>query len=421
MHRATLREVRHELLVQHLLKKQITRLPAAAFPLLTAHRPPKTDQEVDFLERSRKRGWIDHNGNFNGEVRHVNREPWLRRLQIEVGLTCNFSCDYCYSGSAPTRPERLSGEVIANLLQQADALGTAEVCLTGGEFLIHPAWKEILREGRRLGLVIDVHTNGYRLNDKAIEYLVENGVRQVQVTMESHSEIIHEEIRGIRGSWSRTVANIKAARNAGLQTKVITQVHRKNIETIDETARWIIHELQSEIYLDRIVGGSNHHNLQVTESEFWQAVAPLYGIGASATRICTPHDTGDPQVEPECGVAHSFVYVTADGEIALCPTMTSRESTEFAGPNIREVSLSDAWHEHDLFTENRGLNCENTSHCPAAKKCTGGCRSNAYAMTGNKHAPDVIACNVNKNPGTVFVDFLHRYDNGKYGPVDISV
>lgn len=373
------------------------------------------DRATEFLNRARGRGWLLPDGGINGVVRTVPAEPWLRRIQIETALTCNFHCDYCYSGSAPTRREKLTPEEIVGLLDQAAKLAVTEVCFTGGEFLLYPGWRDLVAHARSIGLLVDIHTNGYLLNADAIEFIARQRVRQVQITLESHLAEIHDSIRGRGGSWQRVTGNIKAAREAGLMVKIVTQVHRKNLATIQETATWIYTELGHVVNLDRIVGGDS--DFAVSQDEFWAAVAPLMGVGARAARLCDPADAGRPGVEPECGVAINLVYVTADGEIAMCPTMTSREDARFTGPNIREVSLEQAWYEGEVFTEYRGINCENTHRCPAASTCRGGCRSNAYADTGRVDAPDVSACNIHKNAGPVFVDFIGRYAAGEFSPV----
>ncbi|TMR24746.1 radical SAM protein [Nonomuraea zeae] len=375
------------------------------------------DRATGFVERAIGRGWLSPQKELNGVLRIVKAEPWLRRMQIETALTCNFSCDYCYSGSAPTRRERLAPAEIVALLDQAADLAVREICFTGGEFLLYPSWRDLVAHARSHDMIVDIHTNGYLLDDGAIAHITQSKVRQVQVTMESHLAEIHESIRGRKGSWSRVMRNIKAARDAGLRTKVVTQVHRKNLSTIRETAKWFHNELGQMVNLDRIVGGGD--DFAVSHEEFWEAVAPLMGLGARASRLCDPADAGIPGVEPECGVGADLVYVTADGEIALCPTMTSRESALFSGPNLRETSLEDAWYSSQVFTRYRGVNCENTHQCPAAGSCRGGCRSNAYAETGRVEAPDVIACNINKNPGGVFVDFIGRYADGDFTPVTV--
>lgn len=374
-----------------------------------------------FIRKAQGHGWINNDGLLAGQVRTVQKDPHLNRLQIELSTKCNFKCTYCYSESGPNKSDRLSQEMIRQVITDADKMGVTHIDLTGGEVLIYKGWENVLAQARNLGLVASVHSNGLLLSDRNVEILSAHGVRQLQVTVESHLPQVHVAVgRGSTSSFEKVINGIKRAQGAGIKVRVAALVHKKNVNHIQEAVKWFRDELGTSVYLDRIIpsGPAGAADLSITESEFWTAISPLIGLGAQATRICDTSEVTTDAVEPECGVAHSFVYLTADGHYSLCPTMTHREEERFRGPHINEYSLPDAWYTSNLFSKYRGTNCENTTVCPAAKQCGGGCRSNAYLATGRLNAPDVIACNVNKNSGPVFVDFLNRYKNNQFSVLE---
>jgi radical SAM protein with 4Fe4S-binding SPASM domain len=306
-------------------------------------------------------------------------------------------------------------------------LGVTWIDFTGGEVLIYKGWKDIVSFARSLGLVVSVHTNGLLLTERNVAFLNEIGVRSIQVTVESHHADIHEAVgRGSRESHARVIEGVRRARAAGLNVRLAALVHQKNLDHIRDSVLWFHQELQTPVSLDRVMatGVQGADGLNVSEAAFWEAVSPLLGVGAASVhRICDRMD--DPgnatEIEPECGVAHSFVYLTADGHYSLCPTMTHREEDQFKGPTVREMSLEQAWRESKFFNAFRGLNCENVGVCPASSTCGGGCRSNAYLATGRLTAPDVISCNTFKNPNRTFVDFLGRYSRGVFEPVKLEL
>lgn len=378
-----------------------------------------------FIQQAKRAGWLDANGKLNGTYRKVpSEQPHLKRLQIELSVKCNFSCTYCYSESGPTQTASLTSDQVMDVIHKADSMGVENIDFTGGEVMIYRGWEELVEEARTCGMSVSVHTNGSLLTERNVSFLKEIGVRCIQVTVESHHAEVHEAVgRGPRGSHARVIKGIERASAAGITTRLAALVHRKNIDHIHETAEWFYKRFQTPMSLDRVMatGVEGAEPLAVSEQEFWEAVSPLLGTGvASASRVCDPVETPVEHVEPECGVAHSYVYLTADGHFSLCPTMTHREEDQFEGPRVTEMTLSEAWHESDLFTRYRGLNCENTSVCPASGACGGGCRSNAYLQTGRLTAPDVISCNTFKNPNRTFVDFLGRYKDGAFTPVEMS-
>lgn len=379
-----------------------------------------------FLAFCRRRGWVDDDLRLNGTFRSVARTPHLSRLQIELSTRCNFACAYCYSESGPTQAAALTTDQVLAILRDADRVGVTWVDFTGGEVLIYPDWKVVVQYARQLGMVVSVHSNGLLLTDRNVDFLVEVGIHTLQVTVESHHADVHEAVgRGTQRSHAKVLEGIRRAKRAGINVRLAALVHKKNADHISEAVRWFHDELGTPISLDRVMttGVEGATDLAVSEPEFWEIVSPLLGVGAASSgRICDPLSAPAPgaMIEPECGVAHSFVYLTADGRFSLCPTMTHREEQQFAGPSVAEMTLIEAWYESATFTAFRGLNCENIGRCPAASACGGGCRSNAYIATGRLTAPDVIACNTHKNPNKVFVNFLGRYEEGKFAPVAVS-
>ncbi|MCA1622490.1 MAG: radical SAM protein [Acidobacteria bacterium] len=379
--------------------------------------PQLNHQYSHFFQQCQKYGWLSENGRLNGSFTKVEREPHLKRLQIELTRHCNLRCGYCYSMSGPSVRTKLLIEQVEAILDDALDLGCIWIDYTGGEPLLYRDWQRALKAARERGMVVSLHSNGTLLNEKNLTFLAEIGISHLQVSADSHLPAIHDSIRGSKGSHAKTVASIKLAQRLGLKVRVTLMAHKGNKENFAETVKWFNDELGASVLLDRVIaaGGELEAQTGLTPQEYFELIAPLIKRNIASTRICDNKSEATPSlIEPHCGVAHSFVYITAEGEFALCPTMTSRDRSFFAGPNIAESSLKTAWRESPYFNRYRYTNCSNIGHCPTAKTCGGGCRSNAYFETGDINSPDQISCNMQKNPTPVFVNFLGRYRQGKY-------
>jgi AdoMet-dependent heme synthase len=373
-------------------------------------------EESAFADDCRGYGWLTDDGHINGSFRAVDKDPLLRTVQIELSLRCNLSCSYCYSESGPHRSDHLSADDVCRILADAEEMGVTWIDFTGGEFFLFREWQTVLHRARSLGLVVSLHTNGILLTERNVDFIVASGVRHIQVSADSHIAEVHDRARGSRGAFDRLVKGIQVARSRGVDVTVSLIAHRENKQHFVEAAQWFA-GLGTKVILDRVVrvGGELHVGMGISTAEFYETVAPLVADSRiRAGKICQTAGSAGGRVEPDCGVAHSFVYVTAGGEYALCPTMTSREEAMFAGPLVSEMSLQDAWERSELFNRLRYINCENTGRCPAASACGGGCRSNAYIDGGRLDAPDVLSCNMNKNGGLTFLDFPTRYAAGHF-------
>jgi radical SAM protein with 4Fe4S-binding SPASM domain len=388
---------------------------AGQFPLLRV-------KFRSFFRECERYGWLSENGTLNGSFTKVPPGPHLKRIQIELTRHCNLRCSYCYSESGPAQRSKLLIEQVEAILDDARDLGCIWVDFTGGEPLLYSHWQAALEGARDRGMVVSLHSNGTLLNEENLGILAGLGIRHLQVSVDSHVPATHDLIRGSVGAFAKTVRGIRLAQGLGIPVRVTLMAHQGNRDHFPEMVRWFTNELGVPVALDRIISAGGELDAQVglSPAEYFQLIAPLVKRSVVATRICENQASPAPStVEPHCGVAHSFVYVTAEGEFALCPTMTSRDRPFFRGPNISEVGLKEAWLESSYFNGYRHTNCSNVGHCPAAKACGGGCRSNAYLESGDIRSPDQVSCNLRKNPTTKFVNFIERYQRGEYDAVTL--
>lgn len=395
-------------------------LAASIFSQLN-HSPDLVQQfqlsHPDFIKSSITAGWIAANGILNGAITEIHELHQLKRLQIELTTRCNLECSYCYSESGPQSKSTIPIDLIFNILDEAKELGCTWIDFTGGEFFIYKEWKRALSHARRAGLIVTIHTNGMALTEDNISYIVNYGVRSIQVSLDSHLSPVHDKLRGLSGALVKTVKGIRLAKKAGIAVKVCVMAHQENKLHLTDTVKWVVEELKVPVMLDRIIkaGGELHAGIGLSTKDYYELIAPLINRNVLSTKICDNLSLNSfAKIEPACGVAHNFAYITADREVALCPTMTSRDRSFFAGPSLDNVSLTFAWLHSDYFNKYRGINCKNVKVCPSANKCGGGCRSNAYLETGELSAPDELACNLNKNRSVSFVNFANRYSRGEY-------
>ncbi len=363
-------------------------------------------------------------GDMRASFRAFRGKEQLKSIQIELTRVCNLRCSYCYSESGPwQKGSGLPLEQVYRVLKEAEELGCITVDFTGGEPLAYRWWKEVLTEARRLGLVTTLHTNGTLLTEPTVEFLAKLPLRHLQVSLDSHLPEVHDRIRGMPGAWEKAVAGIKIAQRLGIFVRVAIVAHKENRDHFREAVSFFNESLGVSTKMDRIIktGGEKTANLGISTKEYYELIAPLTAKGAVDARVCESSvRTHRERIEPACGVAHSFLYITAEGEIALCPTMTSRDDPRFGSPRLADVGIREAWERSPYIESYRFLNCRNVDSCPTGAACGGGCRSNAYFETGELDSPDQLHCNLNKNGELQFKDFLGEYAKAQSELVSIK-
>ncbi|MCZ7664994.1 MAG: radical SAM protein [Thermoleophilia bacterium] len=143
--------------------------------------------------------------------------PSLRYLELYLTQRCNLRCGHCFLGRAGTTD--LPEEIALRMLDDFDALGGLRLLLTGGEALLHPAFRRIdsALEGRGFRSVL--LSNGTLLEDVAAGL----HVQEVQVSLDGLRPA-HDALRG-PGAFDRALRGLRAAAVAGLDVSVATTVN----------------------------------------------------------------------------------------------------------------------------------------------------------------------------------------------------
>ena len=94
-------------------------------------------------------------------------DPYPMTLEIHATDFCNQRCQYCYFGGRDYKSNRVDKKMSVNeyrnLFTEMKELGIIELKISGGgEPLLHPHMKEILRTAREVGLTTRITTNGIR-------------------------------------------------------------------------------------------------------------------------------------------------------------------------------------------------------------------------------------------------------------------
>ena len=158
------------------------------------------EDEPDFLERK-----FSYANKYEAERRFANiptigitvsdSKPYLRNLQIELTDACNERCIHCYLPNAKKdRCKALSKEQVIDILHQYREMEGLKIVFSGGEILLHPHLFHILEECRRLNLMILLQSNLVSLTEMEIQKMKDLDVFNVQVSLYSTDEYIHEKI-----------------------------------------------------------------------------------------------------------------------------------------------------------------------------------------------------------------------------------
>ena len=131
----------------------------------------------------------------------------LHYVSWEITRRCDARCVHCYAESGPEVPtdrDLSTAEALA-LIDQLAAGGEMILALSGGEPLLRPDWRDLLRHAVASDLIVNLVTNGSRVDDAVAADLAASGVHSVTVSLDSHRPEVHDRIRRLPGLHARAL------------------------------------------------------------------------------------------------------------------------------------------------------------------------------------------------------------------------
>jgi MoaA/NifB/PqqE/SkfB family radical SAM enzyme len=127
----------------------------------------------------------------------------------------------------------LSDEELMDVIDELCRLQVLEVVLTGGEVLTVPNRLEAaLARFAESGVGVLVLSNGMLLTPDWARKFADAGVISVQVSIDGGDPAVHDELRGVSGSWRRAINAMAYLSRAGVYGVSAAVVTRQNAHSI---------------------------------------------------------------------------------------------------------------------------------------------------------------------------------------------
>lgn len=328
-------------------------------------------------------------------------------LVAELTYRCPLGCLYCSNPLVMPRAE-LDTAAWIDVLRQAEALGVVQVCFTGGEPLLRDDLEVLIAEARSLELYGNLITSGVPLAPGRMERLAAAGLDAVQLSLQDLEPEPAARIAG--GDFAAEKAEALAELRAlGLPLTLNVVLHRENIGrtgaflALAEAAGASRIELANTQYLGWALENRDgllprREQLLAAKAEAEAARARLAGR-MEVLFVLPDYHAGRPRA---CmgGWARRFLVVAPDG--LLLPCHGARDLPGLTFPTVAATPLADAWLSAEAFAAYRGEGWmrDPCLSCPERGRDFGGCRCQAFRLTGDPRAADP-ACSLSPHHALV--------------------
>jgi pyrroloquinoline quinone biosynthesis protein E len=329
----------------------------------------------------------------------MSDEPRPYTLVAELTYRCPLRCVYCsnpldWAGHG----DALSTEDWLRVLRQAEELGVVQVNLTGGEPLLREDLEALVEEAQRLELYTNLITSGIPLTRERLERLKTLGLDNVQVSIQDVTASASDRIAGLR-SFERKLQVARWVKELGLPLTVNTVLHRDNLDNIAEVIA-LAESLEAdrlELANTQYLGWAlvNRQALLPTREQLERArdvarAARRRLIGRMEVLFVTPDYYAEFPKSCMDGWGRRFIVVSPDGLALPCHAAHTLPGLSF--DNVRDHALEEIWRRSAGFTAYRGeaWMAEPCRSCERRNVDFGGCRCQAYHLTGDATATDPV-------------------------------
>ena len=321
-------------------------------------------------------------------------------LLAELTHRCPLGCPYCSNPLAlDPRADELDTATWARVLNEAAALGVLQVHLSGGEPASRRDLVEITAAARSAGLYTNLITSGVGVTTQRLAALAEAGLDHVQVSIQDSEEKSADHIAGYDGAYARKRALAAAVVALKLPLTVNAVIHRANIARVENLVALALEMGATRVEIAHVQyygwALKNRATLMPTRAQVDEAVKAVEELrkrhhGRIVIDAVVPDYHARFPKPCVGGWGRRSLNVTPAGRVLPCHAAESIPGLEFW--SVRDHSLEEIWISSPAFTAFRGTAFlpEPCQTCERREIDFGGCRCQAFALTGDARATDPV-------------------------------
>jgi PqqA peptide cyclase len=321
-------------------------------------------------------------------------------LLAELTHRCPLGCPYCSNPLAlEGRDDELDTQTWTRVFREAGALGVLQVHLSGGEPAARRDLNEITASARSAGLYTNLITSGVGLTNERLGALAEAGLDHVQISIQDSAEDSADRIAGYRGAYARKNALAAEVVRLGLLLTINMVVHRANIDRIPDMVALALSLGASRIEIAHVQyygwALKNRSALMPTREQVERATRVVEDLrvrhhGQIVIDAVVPDYHARYPKPCLGGWGRRSLNINPSGRVLPCHAAEVIPGLEFW--SVRDHSLTEIWQSSPAFQAFRGTDWmqQPCASCPRREVDFGGCRCQAFLLTGDARATDPV-------------------------------
>ena len=320
-------------------------------------------------------------------------------LVAELTHRCPLHCVYCSNPLELTsRATELSTEEWSRVFHEASELGVLQADFTGGEPLARTDIIELVHSARAAKLYVSLISSGLPLDEGKLGRLVLAGLDHFQLSFQGARAETANEISGTNTHLAKLrVLDWLKQHRIGVTLNFV--IHRKNIHELEEMLLIVEEHAPGCVEFASVqyygYGLANREKLLPTRAQLDRCVKILTEAEQrlrGKTRVVFVVPDYYARYPKPCvgGWGRKLMLISPDGVVLPCHAASVIPRMRFE--NVKKRSLRGIWEDSDSFRAFRGQQWmeEPCKSCDRREVDFGGCRCQAFLLTGDRAATDPV-------------------------------
>ena len=335
------------------------------------------------------------------EARGAARETFGIPLAVLAELThrCPLQCPYC---SNPLDLERAGSELSTDewkrVLSELAEIGVLQIHFSGGEPAARKDLVELVQHASDVGLYSNLITSAVLLSRERLQALSDAGLCHIQISFQGSEPGVADRVAGLAHAHEKKIAVARWARELDLPLTVNAVMHRQNLHQLPDIIQMAI-----DFDADRLeIANVQYYGWALKNRA---ALMPTLQQIEEASRLVEEAQTrlkgilAIDYVVPDyyalrpkkCmgGWGRQFFNISPAGKVLPCHAAETITGLDFESVRGNH-SIAWIWHHSEALNRYRGTTWmpEPCRSCDFREIDFGGCRCQAFALTGSAAATD---------------------------------
>ncbi len=314
-------------------------------------------------------------------------------MLCELTHRCPLQCPYC---SNPLELERVNTEMTTaewqSVMRQAASLGVLQIHLSGGEPTARKDLEAIVQVATEVGLYTNLITAGVTLTKERLKKLADLGLDHVQLSIQDVDPENADRIAAYKGGMAKKIEVAAWVKEFDLPLTINAPIHRQNIHNVSRIIDFAVEVGAGRLEIAHIQyyawALKNRSALMPTREDFMKSYEIVEAAkerlkGILVIDFVVPDYYAKFPKPCMGGWGRGIVNITPSGKVLPCHAAESVPGLEF--DNVKTKPLADIWLAGQAFQKYRGTDWmkEPCRSCPRKEIDFGGCRCQAFALTGD--------------------------------------